>query len=610
MAPRSGNGLGRGAKLGIFATALLIAALPSSKARAQRAAVTMETTAYSTWQDYYTSKYFVENGKRCGKPTSVIPRVVDPSDCSFTFTNPSSDYDTVEIYEIPVVVHIIEHTNGDGQISDALVHSQIDVLNEDFQALAGTPGAPGFNVGVNFVLASTDPIGNPTTGITRVVDNTWFNDNGSYWNTLAWDTSKYMNVYTNSADGNLGYVPDLPQGGAAGSNSDRVVILWSAFGRNSAGGPPYDQGRTLTHEVGHYLGLEHTFNGGCGTTSTPGCYTSGDLICDTSGENSETSGCPGGKSSCGSPDPIDNYMDYSDDTCMEIFTEEQSHRMRCSLINYRPDLYSLAAECGNSLIELGETCDDGDVIDGDGCSSTCAIEECHTCTGEPSTCSPLPDATSCDDQSECTGGDSCQSAACVGTPVADGTSCDNGQPCTVDACQSGVCGSSTIPRTGCLTGTQARKGLLLLKDKSPDNGDKLVWKLLKGEATTLADFADPSASTEFELCVYDKTGGTDTVIMAMKIPGGPKWEAKTTGFKYKDKNGQDGGVKTMLLKEGGAGKAKIIAKAKGPNLPTADLSAIVLPLTVQLSNGTKCWESIFDTNVLRSEADFFKAKSE
>ncbi len=610
MAPRSGSHRRRVLNVGLIAIAALMAALHSSEAHAQRAAITRGNTAYSTWQDYYTSNYFEENGKRCGKPASVIPRVVDPSDCSFTFTNPSSDYDTVDIFDIPVVVHIIEHTNGDGQISDALVHSQIDVLNEDFQALAGTPGAPGFDVGINFVLATTDPMGNPTTGITRSVNNTWFNDNGGYWNTLAWDTNKYMNVYTNSADGNLGYVPELPQGGAAGSDADRVVVLWSAFGRNSSGGPPYDQGRTLTHEVGHYLGLEHTFSGGCGTTSAPGCYTSGDLICDTNGENSETSGCPGGKSSCGSPDPIENYMDYSFDTCMDMFTDEQSHRMRCSLLNYRPDLYSLAAECGNDVIEIGEGCDDGDVIDGDGCSSTCAIEACHSCTGEPSTCSPLPDTTACDDQSECTGGDSCQSAVCIGTPVADGTSCDDGQPCTVDTCLSGACDSSTAPQSGCLTGTQAGKGLLLLKDKANNKSDKLIWKLLKAEATTLADFANPTSGTEFELCVYDKTGGTDTIIMAMEIPGGPKWDAKPTGFKYKDNSGADDGVKTILLKEGIAGKAKIIAKAKGPELPIADLGALVLPLTVQLRNGTKCWESTFDTNVLRSDADFFKAKPE
>ena len=237
-------------------------------------AITMEGRAYGTWHDYYTSDYFVANGKRCGKPQTVVgpSRAVDPSDCTFTLTNPSDDYETLAIYEIPVVVHVIEHTNGDGQISEALVRSQIDVLNEDFGALSGTPGANGFDVGIRFVLASTDPMGDPTNGITRTVNNTWFNDNGSYWVALAWDTSVYMNVYTNSADGNLGYVPDLPQGGVAGQTTDRVVILWSAFGRGASGCPRFDQVRTLTLAVAFYLALAHTFICGCGSTAAPGCY--------------------------------------------------------------------------------------------------------------------------------------------------------------------------------------------------------------------------------------------------------------------------------------------------------------------------------------------------
>ena len=96
-------------------------------------------------------------------------------------------------------------------------------------------------------------------------------------------------------------------------------------------------GRTLTHEIGHYLGLFHTFQGGCGSAA---CYTSGDLICDTNAESGPNFSCAGSPpSSCCSVDPIDNYMDYSDDLCMEKFTAEQVNRMRCSLINWRPLLY-------------------------------------------------------------------------------------------------------------------------------------------------------------------------------------------------------------------------------------------------------------------------------
>jgi hypothetical protein len=418
------------------ATAQISAAAPAP-------AFAIDGRSFQTWQDYTSSSYFAENGKRCGKPATVIDysRAPDPSDCTFSLTNPTSDYDTVDIYEIPIVVHIIQHTNGDGVISDAMVNSQMDVLNEDFLALAGTPGAPGYNVGIQFVLADTDPSGQPTTGITRDTNDTWFNDGGSYWNTLAWDTANYMNVYTNSASGNLGYVPDLPQGGIAGSNADRVVVLWSSFGRNAPIGPPFDQGRTLTHEVGHYLGLEHTFSGGCASGSPPGCYTSGDLICDTNSEQSSASGCPGGQTSCGSLDPIDNYMDYSDDTCMEVFTNEQSHRMRCSLLGYRADLYSIAtpAVCGDNVRSGAEDCDG---TDDDNCPSLCLID----CTCPAPVCGNniIETGEDCDgsDPGACPTGScgigcACPAPVCGNDIIETGEDCDGSDP---GACPTGSCG--------------------------------------------------------------------------------------------------------------------------------------------------------------------------
>lgn len=272
-----------------------------------------------------------------------------PSDCSFSRTRIEPEYEpSVEKYRIPVVVHVISQTNGTGNISDQRVISQIEILNEDFQAIAGTNGAPGTDVQIEFYLATEDPDGNPTNGITRSSNNTWFNDGGAYYNTLAWDTNRYLNIYTNNGGGALGYVPNLPQGGIAGSRADRVVVLYSTFGRN-APYAPFNLGRTGTHEVGHYLGLEHTFSGGCSNS-----YTSGDLIVDTNPESSPTFGCPGGRSSCGSQAPIDNYMDYSDDRCMNKFTPEQANRMRCSLLNYRPNLYELATPTGCSEADLAE----------------------------------------------------------------------------------------------------------------------------------------------------------------------------------------------------------------------------------------------------------------
>jgi len=302
---------------------------------------------FATVEDYVQSDFFRAHGLRCPVNFSEEDLLLadallrSPGDCSASFTSPEPEYEPANgpVYRIPVVVHVIQRTNGQGFLSEARVRSQIDILNEDFGALPGTNGAPGTPSGIEFYLATEDPDGNPTTGITYSTNNTWYNDGGSYWNSLAWDPNRYMNIYTNSASGNLGYVPFLPQTNPAGVGglSDRVVVLDSSFGRN-APIANYDLGRTATHEVGHYLGLYHTFNGGCGGSN---CYTSGDRVCDTNPESSPFFGCSAGRTTCGSPDPIDNYMDYSYDICMNKFTPEQVNRMRCTLVNYRQSLFEI-----------------------------------------------------------------------------------------------------------------------------------------------------------------------------------------------------------------------------------------------------------------------------
>ena len=304
---------------------------------------------FGSWSELARSGYFHVHDRRCAvsevafDPMGAPAAVGSGADCSFNQTNPDPQYDpSVETYRIPVVVHVIQSTGGTGFISESRVESQIEILNEDFQALSGSNGANGNNAEIEFYLATEDPSGNPTNGITYSTNNSWFNDNGSYWNSLAWDTDRYLNIYTNQASGALGYVPDLPQGGIVGSNADRVVVLYSSFG-GTRPLDPFDLGRTTTHEVGHYLGLFHTFQGGC----TNG-LTSGDRITDTNPHFNPTFGCPGSDFECGGGVPIDNYMNYSDDACMEQFTAQQNLRMRCTLINYRPDLYEVASSgpCG------------------------------------------------------------------------------------------------------------------------------------------------------------------------------------------------------------------------------------------------------------------------
>ena len=283
---------------------------------------------------------------RCSTPPpTMVPfgQWLPNADCSLFTTNPLPAYAATFVYDIPVVVHVIQSTSGQGYLSPAQVQSQIDVLNEDFGALPGSPGAPGRDAMIRFELATVKPNGQPTTGITYSTDDTWFADGGQYWNTLAWDPSRYLNIYTNDAGGTLGYVPAVPQSGGVGLASDRLVLFWQVVGKNAPYGPEHDMGRTATHEVGHYLGLFHTFQGGC---SFGFCNSGGDLICDTNAASTPTFGCPPSKSGCNGSEPVHNYMDYTDDPCVWEFTEEQVRRMRCTLEYWRPSLWTTSAGCG------------------------------------------------------------------------------------------------------------------------------------------------------------------------------------------------------------------------------------------------------------------------
>lgn len=358
-------------KISMWLTAVAVAASSSLTASAQSierpwqhddGTVTFKKTTYPSWKAFHASPDFDPIG-RCDAPDPslegpVLPgrplhlRGLDPTDCDFSSTNINPLYDpSVETYQIRVVVHVIANSSGtQGVISDEQVRSGIRILNEDFNAIAGTNGEPGTFANIEFVLADTDPDGNPTDGITNSNNDTWFNDGGSYWESLNWDPTRYMNVYTTTAGGALGYVSGFPsEAGFPGSTQDRVVVLWESYGEDAPYGPPFDQGRTLTHEVGHYLGLFHTFQGGC---DSGGCYTSSDLICDTNPESGPNFGC-GPSSTCGSVDPTDNYMDYSDDLCMNKFTPEQVNRMRCSLLNYRTDIYEEGGSCSTGEAGFG-----------------------------------------------------------------------------------------------------------------------------------------------------------------------------------------------------------------------------------------------------------------
>ena len=243
--------------------------------------ITFEHRIFKNWNEYHQSRAFLGNRDfRCGTTVQAPNQDGEPhgflgggpSDCSINNTNPSDAYDpSVVTYRIPVVVHVIRNSDGSqGNITESKVQSGIRILNEDFNALVGTNGENGNDCRIEFYLAEVDPDGNATNGITYSNNTTWFNDGGNYWDSLAWDPNNYMNVYTTTASGALGYVPFLPQEGNPGGNEDRVVVLWSTYGEDGPYGPPFDQGRTLTHEVGHYLGLFHVFDGCGGNCSAEG----------------------------------------------------------------------------------------------------------------------------------------------------------------------------------------------------------------------------------------------------------------------------------------------------------------------------------------------------
>lgn len=216
---------------------------------------------------------------------------------------------------IPVAFHVVHRTNGVGNITNAQIADQIDVLNAAF---AGT--------GFSFFLSST----------TRTANNTWHT--GCYSsgterkmkNALAVSVPTTLNIYTCAPSGGiLGYAY-LPSALPESDKRHGVVLLYSSLPGGSAA--PYNLGDTGTHEVGHYLGLDHTFQGGC---SSPG-----DSVSDTPPEASAAFGCPVGRDTCagGGVDPIFNFMDYTDDACMDEFTTGQASRMQAQVALYKPSL--------------------------------------------------------------------------------------------------------------------------------------------------------------------------------------------------------------------------------------------------------------------------------
>ncbi|MBN4051245.1 choice-of-anchor J domain-containing protein, partial [bacterium AH-315-M05] len=258
-----------------------------------------------------------------------------------------------DIKTIPIVVHII-HNGGSENISEAQIQSQIDVLNEDFGKFPGTNGdGNGVDTRARFCLAKISPDGNCTNGIVRIKST--LTDHQSYERALLkelsfWDNTRYLNIYVmKSISGALGY-SSYPGGPP---DADGIVVRHNVFGRT--GTASSSLGRTTTHELGHWFGLYHTFQGGCGTDTC----TTGDLICDTPPAADPNYGCPTGVNSCSNdnpdlPDQIENYMDYSDDACSNMLTNGQKLRIQATLNTIRTAIWTdsnlVATGCDTNYI--------------------------------------------------------------------------------------------------------------------------------------------------------------------------------------------------------------------------------------------------------------------
>lgn len=292
-------------------------------------------------------------------------------------STPKSDH----IYTIPVVVHVV-YNNANQNLADSVIFNQIKILNEDFgrmnpdtvnmrsdfNPIAGNPR-------IRFVLAQIDPSGNPATGITRTQTQTTsfgslalftgsFTDLEKVKSTTdgghdPWDQTRYMNIWVcnmsisflgQETTALLGYATppaDLPNWpiGSIPNLSDGVVIQYQCFGSNNPN--PLDNGgetievlgRTLTHEVGHYLGLRHIWgDGDCtqqdGIDDTPNADDQSEFDCNTSKNT-----CVDNIGSLGDlPDMIENYMDYSAEDCQNSFTKGQVDLMHGVLEDQRYDL--------------------------------------------------------------------------------------------------------------------------------------------------------------------------------------------------------------------------------------------------------------------------------
>lgn len=253
---------------------------------------------------------FINSGLRCGtiQPT---PEVMDAVE---QYLQQHAEAVNVTGGVIPVYFHVIRRGTGiaNGDVPQSQILDQIAVLNAAYSA-----------TGYSFDLVSVDRTTNATWY--RMQPGTTAERNAK--RALRKGSADDLNIYSASPGGGLLGWATFPWSYNSNRLNDGVVILYSSLPGGTAA--PYNEGDTATHEVGHWLGLYHTFQGGCGG--------SGDVVSDTPFERSPAYGCPSGRNTCSQAglDPIENFMDYTDDFCMYRFTTGQDSRMDSMYTSYR-----------------------------------------------------------------------------------------------------------------------------------------------------------------------------------------------------------------------------------------------------------------------------------
>jgi hypothetical protein len=294
--------------------------------------------------------------------------------------------------DVPVVWHVIRDGNS-GALSASDIDASIAVLNDSYS-------------GFTFTLAGT----------TDTDSSSWYDDcdvssvEAAMKSALRQGGPETLNIYSCGMTGSnlLGWAT-FPNWYGGDPVADGVVILDESIPNGSAA--PYNEGDTLTHEAGHWLGLYHTFQGGC--------KGNGDKVADTPPERSAAYGCPAGRDTCknkAGDDPIYNFMDYTDDSCMDHFTSGQDTRMSDSWVAYRGDApppepeCTIDDDCNDGLFCNGtETCDGNQQCQSSGspCSGSETCDEAADQCVEDQ-CFPLGDS--------CTSASDCCSNKCKGPP--------------------------------------------------------------------------------------------------------------------------------------------------------------------------------------------------